>query len=429
MFTSSRPDSGLRLRFRTTTQNVKGIFYLTDLNGVLELAIIGVTTVHWFRTRASLACAVAIVASLGAGRGPVAAEDKLLTEAVNFTGTLTFLSTKVPGFILVAVRNGETAFAGFGSVADKGDKTPDADTMFRIGSISKVFCGEVLASLVLDGKVRLADRLQDRLGYNIPLPEKDGRPIRLIDLATHASGLPREVPRADGPPDDPFGTNTKDTQVADLKRDPLLFAPGTAALYSNYGFDLLGAALANAGGKSYADLLRERVLDPAGMKDTVFNLRPGDQTRVMQGHSFDGSPMPAAKTPASIECAGGLHTTANDIARWMKWHVDRNPTADRDLRLLDHAAYLYRDGLTAVSGLDDSGPMDAMGLGWVINMPAGNRPLILQKSGGLQGYFAYLAIAPTRGVAAFFVMNAFSTGGFGAAVAATNGLVAQLAPR
>jgi len=382
-----------------------------------------------FRTEIAFAGVATMVFAQIALCGRAIAADKLLTEAVNFTGTLTYLNAKVPGFILLAVRNGETAFAGFGKIADKGDTTPDGDTLFRIGSVSKVYCGEVLASMVLDGTVRFADRLQERLGYGVTLPEKDGHPIRLIDLATHASGLPREVPRADAPPNDPFGTNTRDAQIAALKTDPLLFAPGTAALYSNYGFDLLGAALANAGGKPYAELLRERVLDPVGMKDTVFNLRPGDDARVMQGHNFDGSPMAAAQTPTSIECAGGLYTTANDLARWMKWHVDRVATADGNLRLLDHAAYLYRDGLAAVSGLDDAGPMDAMGLGWVINMSAANRPLILQKSGGLQGSFAYLAIAPTRGVAAFFVMNEFSTGGFIAAVAATNGLIAQLAPR
>jgi D-alanyl-D-alanine-carboxypeptidase/D-alanyl-D-alanine-endopeptidase len=146
----------------------------------------------------------------------------------------------------------------------------------------------------------------------------------------------------------------------------------------------------------------------------------------MQGHDFDGSPLPTVPMPISIECAGGLHSTANDMARWMKWHVDRFATADHDLRLLDHAAYLYRDGLTAVAGLDDAEPMDAMGLGWVINMPVANRPLILQKSGGLQGTFAYLAIAPTRGVAAFFVMTQFNTSAFKAAVTATNGLTANL---
>jgi D-alanyl-D-alanine-carboxypeptidase/D-alanyl-D-alanine-endopeptidase len=360
---------------------------------------------------------------------PATADDKLLAEMVNFTGTLTYIGTKVPGLIFAAVRNNETAFAGFGRIADKNDTTPNADTMFRIGSISKAFCGEVLASLALEGKLKFSDRLQDRLGYGITLPEKAGHPIRLIDLVTHSAGLPREVPRPDGTATDPFGTNTKDAQIADLKTDPLLFPPGTAALYSNYGFDLLGAALANTGGKPYADLLGERILAPVGMKDTVFNPRPGDEARVMQGHNFDGSPMPAAHTPTSIECAGGLHTTANDMMRWMTWHLDRFAAKDRDLRLLDHAAYLYRDGLTAVSGLDDAGVMDAMGLGWVINMPAANRPLILQKSGGLQGFFAYVAIAPTRGVGAFFVMNEFSVGGFRAAVAATNDLVAHLAPR
>ena len=60
---------------------------------------------------------------------------------------------------------------------------------------------------------------------------------------------------------------------------------------------------------------------------------------------------------------------------------------------------------------------------------AGKRPLILQKSGGLQGNFAYVAIAPTRSVAAFFVMNAFSLAGFPAAVTATNDLIAEFAPR
>jgi D-alanyl-D-alanine-carboxypeptidase/D-alanyl-D-alanine-endopeptidase len=377
----------------------------------------------------AFACGMVIVALQLAWLDKARAEDKLLAEAVDFTGTLTYLGAKVPGFILVAVRNGETAFAGFGSIAGQGSKAPDLDTMFRIGSVSKVFCGQALASMVLDGKLRFSDRLQDRLGYDVTLPEKAGRAIRLIDLVTHSSGLPREVPRADAPPNDPFGTNTKEAQIAGLKADPLLFPPGTAALYSNYGFDLLGAALANVAGKPYAELLGERVLGPAGMTDTVSNPRPGDESRVMQGHGFDGLPMPAARTPPSIECAGGLHSTARDMARWMTWHLDRFAAAEGELRLLDHAAYLYRDGLTAVAGLDDATPMDAMGLGWVISMPAGNRPLILQKSGGLQGTFAYVAIAPTRGVAAFFVMNQFSTSGFQTAVAATNELIAQLAPR
>jgi serine-type D-Ala-D-Ala carboxypeptidase/endopeptidase len=358
------------------------------------------------------------------------AEDKLLMEAVQFNGTILYLSTNVPGLILGAVRNGETAFAGFGEIADGSDKVPDGDTMFRIASVSKVFCGSVLSSLVIDGKIQLTDRLQDRLGYDVTLPEKDGRALRLVDLVTQASGLPREVPRPDAPPNDPFSTNTKEAQIAALKEDPLVFAPGTSVLYSNFGYDLLGAALANVSGKPYAELLQERVLDSLGMKDTVFNPRPEDRSRLMQGHNFDGSAIPHVRTSEGIECAGGLHTTANDMLRWISWHVDNKPSAaDAELGLVNHAAFLYRDGLKSVVGVDDGGAMDAMGLGWVIMLPEGNRPLILQKSGGLQGFFLYVAIAPTRGVGAFFVMNEFNAAGFEAGVKMTNELVAELAPR
>jgi D-alanyl-D-alanine-carboxypeptidase/D-alanyl-D-alanine-endopeptidase len=74
-------------------------------------------------------------------------------------------------------------------------------------------------------------------------------------------------------------------------------------------------------------------------------------------------------------------------------------------------------------------PASCLNSSAVMWVPTASHPLILQKSGGLQGNFAYLAIAPTRGAAVFFVMNEFNAGAFTAAVAATNGLIAQLAPR
>jgi D-alanyl-D-alanine-carboxypeptidase/D-alanyl-D-alanine-endopeptidase len=353
-------------------------------------------------------------------------EDKLLDHSVDFVGTLTFLGAKVPGLVIVGVRHGEAKVAGFGEIADGSGKAPDGNTLTRIGSVSKVFCGEVLASLVVDDKIGLSDRLEDRLGFGVPVPEKDGKAVHIIDLVTHSAGFEREVPRPDAPANDPFGTNTRDALVAGLKGDPLLFAPGTAVSYSNYGFDLLGAALSNVAGKPYASLLDERVLAPLGMKDTVFNLRPGDEARLMVGHNFDGKAMPVAPTPDTIECAGGLYTTPNDMARWMLWHLDQFGRDGEAVRLVDHAAYLPRNGLDAAIGLDDAGEMDAMGLGWVVLMPEGHRPLILQKSGGLQGSFAYVALAPTQGVGVFFAMNEFSLGGFSAAVDAANKLVAEL---
>ena len=79
--------------------------------------------------------------------------------------------------------------------------------------------------------------------------------------------------------------------------------------------------------------------------------------------------------------------------------------------------------------MDESGHMDAMGLAWVAMMPQGDRPFILQKAGGLQGTFCYLAFAPARGVAVFIAINEFDFAAAMEMAGVANGLIATLAPR
>lgn len=361
---------------------------------------------------------------------PSAAEDRLLEEAVGFAGAIAFLGSGAPGLVIAAVRDGETAFAGFGEIARGSGKEPQPDTLMRIASISKAFCGDLMGSMLADGTIGVADPLASHLGPDWTVPERDGRAPRLVDLVTQASGLPREVPdQTGGTPEDPFAGNTYDLSRAELARpDPYLYAPGTGAFYSNWGFDLLGLALSNAGGKPYAELLSERVLAPRGLTDTRFNLAEGDEARTMQGHFFDGSPLPFVPSPVTIECAGGLYTSARDMQKWMAWHLDEGP-ADDAWRTMDHAGWLWRDGLSPVAGLDDAGPMGMMTLGWVGVLPEGDKPLMLNKSGGLQGQFSYVVIAPARGIGVFVSINQFSVGGFAGMVAAANNLIGELAPR
>src|SRR5262249_11189552 len=102
----------------------------------------------------------------------------------------------------------------------------------------------------------------------------------------------------------------------------------------------------------------------------------------MQGHNFDGSPMANAKTGDVIVGSGGLYSSAGDLLAWLKWHLDRFSNEGAAESLIDHAAYLWRDGLSAVLGMDESGLMDAISLAWIIMEPKGDRPLILQKTGG-----------------------------------------------
>ncbi len=381
--------------------------------------------------RLNLSAATAALAFAAFSASPALAEDPLLSEAVNFAGAIAWLGSGAPGLVIAAVKDGETAFAGFGETVKGSGKAPEPDTLMRIGSISKAFCGDALGGLVAEGTLALTDPLHDHLPPEYVVPQKDGRTLRLIDLITQSSGLPREVGNQtpEDPSDDPFGGNTPQTQIDGLKGDPFLYAPGTGALYSNYAHDLLGAALAHTTGAPYADLLTERVLAPRGMTGTKFNLAAGDEARAMQGHNFDGSPMPWVPSPVTIECAGGLYSTASDMQKWMSWHLDRDDAADAEWRTINHAAWLWRDGLSPVGGLDDGGPMGAMALGWVVVPAQGDAPLMLNKSGGLQGEFSYVVIAPTRGVGVFASINAFSVGGFGLMVQTANGLVAELAPR
>jgi D-alanyl-D-alanine-carboxypeptidase/D-alanyl-D-alanine-endopeptidase len=361
-----------------------------------------------------------------AGVTSALADNALLKEVVAFEGQIMFLGMNVPGMIVAVVRNGESVVVGFGKGADGGGE-PDGDTIIRVGSISKVFTGQVFASLVADGTVHLTDRLQDRLGWPVKVPQLQGREITLLDLATHGSGLPREIERVRDPAKPDFVS--RETYAAALATQPLLFPPGTGLHYSNYAFDLLSEALAKSAGRPYSQLLKERTFDPAGLKDTRLRLAEGDTRRLFQGHGADGRPI--ANTDVSDIQAGasGLYSTANDMVRWLAWHLARTSRTDAETRALDHAAYVQRDGLNPVSGLDELGHMNAMGLGWVIMNPQGDRPLILQKSGGRQGTLSYIALSPMRNIGVFISINKFDFPAATTMAEMANHLIMELAPR
>jgi D-alanyl-D-alanine-carboxypeptidase/D-alanyl-D-alanine-endopeptidase len=161
------------------------------------------------RTLRAPICLLAMVAiGLVLFEASARADDKLLDETVEFTGSILFLQNRVPALVIGAVRDGKTAVFGFGETSDGSAKLPDRHTLLRVGSLTKAFTGQVLASLVAEGTVRLTDRLQDRIGWNVNIPQRGHNQIELIHLATHSSGLPREVERELGPADDPFSTLT-----------------------------------------------------------------------------------------------------------------------------------------------------------------------------------------------------------------------------
>jgi serine-type D-Ala-D-Ala carboxypeptidase/endopeptidase len=414
-----RGDFGVWLiLFAEINASVRALRGITQHEGMMEHVV-----------RRIARCASLIAASLMLAPAPARAASPLLDETVEFTGTFIFLGANVPGLVIAVVRNGESVVHGYGETAKGSGKEPDGDTLMRIGSITKVFAGAALASMVADGKVGFTDRLQDKLGWNVTIPELDHKPITLVDLATYTSGLPREPAVKSIGKGTITAMGTKEDYIASLKPDVQLFPAGTGMSYSNFGYDLLAQALGNVAGEPYEEVLRKRVLAPAGLKDTIFNLRPGDRDRAMQGHGFDGATLPFIETPPMVQGAGGLYSTGNDMLRWLRWHLDRFATQDAEMRLMEHAVYVERDGLNPVVGFDEAGHMDAMGLGWVVMRPEGDRPLILQKTGVLQGEFSYVAFAPARGIGVFASINQFSVGSFDAMAKGVNKLITELAPR
>lgn len=353
---------------------------------------------------------------------PVSANEPLLEEAVGFAGQIFHLETGVPGLIIAALRNGESAVAGFGEVGVGSGRRPDGDTQIGVGSITKSFTSLALAHAAANGMVALTDPAAPLISVVDALPERDGRHIRLVDLATHASGLPRELAPVEG-----VARYSNASFAANLADDPLLFAPGQGMLYSNIGFDLLAMALAERFGMPYADLLQETVLDPIGLSATGYARPEGDN--VMTGYDWNGEELDPGDPISNRFGASQLYTTANDMVKYLSWNLDRFGQDGAEPRSISHAAWIMRDGLDPVFGMDESGHMDAMGLGWVIMMPEGDRPMIIQKAGGTNGVFSYIAFAPSRGVGVFMSINKFDFAAATSMADLANDLIATLAPR
>ena len=133
----------------------------------------------------------------------------------------------------------------YGQLDQKSPGTPGADTVYEIGSVTKVFTSLLLADMVTRGKVSLDDPVAKYLPSSVTMPSRSGKQITLVDLATHTSGLPR-VPSNLKPAhaDNPYADYTVDDMYAFLSSYQLTRDPGAKYEYSNLGGGLLGPALA-----------------------------------------------------------------------------------------------------------------------------------------------------------------------------------------
>ena len=213
--------------------------------------------------------------------------------------------------------NGRRVVA-YGHPANGDSRVVDGDTIFEIGSVSKVFTSLLLADMVNRSEVRLDDPASKYLPDSVTVPERSGKVITLLDLSTHSSGLPA-LPSNLKPKDvrNPYADYSVDDLYQFLSGYTLPRDPGSEFEYSNLGAGLLGHLLASRVGADYESAIRIRITEPLGMPDTGITLSSSMKQRMATGHNTMLAPV-ADWDFLTLDGAGALRSSANDLLTFLE---------------------------------------------------------------------------------------------------------------
>ncbi|NOJ38693.1 serine hydrolase [Bradyrhizobium australiense] len=279
--------------------------------------------------------------------------------------------------LVAAFLDGERHSITVHGQSGSSDNRPlDGDTIFEIGSITKVFTALVFADMVLRGELAPDDPAAKYLPAGIRMPDFEGAPITLMDLATYTSGLPR-MPSNFAPKDwsNPYIDYTAERLYDYLSNHKLGHKPGKHYEYANLGFGLLGHILERRAGKSYEELVVSRICAPLGMEDTRIALSSSMQQRLARGHS--AALAPVGNWDFSVLAgAGAFRSTANDLMKFLRMCM--NP-ADGPV-----AAALKM----TLSERRPSAEERDVALGWFVWSRFGDE--LIWKSGGTGGYATFI---------------------------------------
>src|SRR6266436_2759532 len=219
------------------------------------------------------------------------------------------------GSVLVA-DSGKVIFKkGFGLANMEWNIPNQPDTKFRLGSITKQFTATLILQLVEQGKIKLDGKLTDYL----PDYRKDtGAKVTIHNLLSHTSGVPNYTAQQgffQNVSRNPF---TVDDFIKKYASGDLEFEPGTKFNYSNSGYFLLGAIIEKVTGKPYEQVLKEKIFDPLGLKDsgydhweTILSKRAIGYTQTPRG--YETAPYLDMSIPYA---AGSLYSTVEDLYLW-----------------------------------------------------------------------------------------------------------------
>ncbi|HEX3797952.1 MAG TPA: serine hydrolase [Verrucomicrobiae bacterium] len=276
-----------------------------------------------------------------------------------------------------------TRIIHYGNMNGKDSAPADGDSVFEIGSITKVFTSLILADMVARGEVKLDDPITKYLPANVHMQIK-GRAITLEDLATHTSGLPR-LPKNFSPRDaqNPYADYTVENLYDFLRSYTPTNEPGANFEYSNLGVGLLGHLLALRAGTNYEALVIERVCHPLGMTHTMITLTPEMRARLATGHDENGKAVANWDLP-TLAGAGALRSTVNDMLKLASAGLGSGKTdLNAALELTEKTRHAADSSAVKV------------GLGWMTMTVRGDD--LFFHNGGTGGYRSFLGFDKHNG--------------------------------
>lgn len=282
---------------------------------------------------------------------------------------------------------------------DAGDnRLVNGDTIFEIGSATKVFTSLLLADMVQRGEVALTDPVAKYLPAGVKMPERNGRQITLIDLANHTSGLPR-LPSNLSPKDaaNPYADYSVEQLYQFLSGYQLTRDIGSQYEYSNLGGGLLGHVLARRAGMDYEKLVRTRICEPLGMRSTAITLSDEMKSRFAVGHDATMQRVAYWDLP-TLAGAGALRSTANDMLSFVAANLGDVKTSLAPAM----AAMLAVRHPTGTPGLE-------VGLAWHILTRDGHE--IVWHNGGTGGFRSFVGFERKTGMGVVVLSNAETPAG------------------
>ena len=283
--------------------------------------------------------------------------------------------------------------------ADIEKKIPaDADTVYRIGSITKMFTALMLEQLVDAGKVHLSDPVEKYFPEINTVKGRyaDAPPITLIQLATHTSGLGREPDNMEVATAGPVAEWEK-TLIAALPHLRYEFEPGTRFSYSNMGYAILGAALSRAAGESYVDYVPKHIFEPLGMTHSALDRNDGLVTHLAKGYQtapggkveFETAERESKNGRGYKVPNGAIYTTVADMARFASFEMGQGPESVLKTASLDR---FQKQAIVPA----DVGLTTGYGIGFEVDRM--ENYVSFGHSGGVAGYTSELLINRQKGI-------------------------------